>query len=142
MAASIPLDALPEIVITERDHERLMSLLQTLPPRHPVGGLLRRELDRAEVVESDAVPADVVTMHSRVVLEDVGSHTRHSVSLVYPGSADFEQGRLSILAPVGAALLGLRAGAEISWPMPNGGERRVRVVSVAWQPEAAGALAL
>ncbi|MEZ4321829.1 MAG: nucleoside diphosphate kinase regulator [Myxococcota bacterium] len=142
MAATTLDETLPEILITERDHERLMRLLGTLPPRHVVGDLLRRELDRADVVESHEIPSDVVTMHSHVVLEDAGTQKRHTVTLVYPGGADFQQGRLSILAPVGAALLGLRAGAEIAWPMPDGSKRLVRVVSVDWQPEAAGDFSL
>lgn len=129
---------LADIVLTEPDHRRLSGLLRTLPPNHPVGPLLERELDRAEVVESADIPPDVVTMNSRVVVEDLESRKRHTVSLVYPGAADFEEGRLSILAPVGAALLGLREGAEIAWPAPNGTERRVRVISVEWQPEATG----
>ncbi len=130
--------SLPEITITEQDHERLTTLLRGLPAGHPVGALLRAEIDRAEVVESTEIPGDVVTMNSRVVLEDAETGARHDVTLVYPGAADFEHGRLSILAPVDAALLGLRAGQAIDWPMPDGHRKQVRVVSVAWQPEAAG----
>lgn len=133
---------LPEITVTTRDHDRLTRLLAALPPDHRVGGLLGRELDRAEVVEPVEVPADVVTMNSRVLIEEVGSGERHELTLVYPPAANFEAGRLSVLAPVGAALLGLRAGQAIDWPLPDGRIKRVCVVSVLWQPEAAGELEL
>lgn len=127
---------LPEITVTETDYERLSSILDARPSGDLVASHLRVELDRAEVVESADVPADVVTMNSRVVLEDPDSGEQHHVTLVYPHAANFESGRLSILAPVGAALLGLRQGQSIDWPLPNGRTRKIRVVSVEWQPEA------
>jgi len=133
---------LPEILVTESDYERLDAILRHLPTQHAVASLLRRELDRAEIVESTEVPGDVVTMNSRVVLEDPDTGERHHITLVYPSAADFDAGRLSILAPVGAALLGLRPGQTIDWPLPNGRVRRIRVISVDWQPEAAGELDL
>lgn len=133
---------LPEILVTESDYERLDAILCRLPTQHAVASLLRRELDRAEIVESTEVPGDVVTMNSRVVLEAPDTGERHHITLVYPSAADFDAGRLSILAPVGAALLGLRPGQTIDWPMPDGRVRTIRVVSVEWQPEAAGELDL
>ncbi|MCB9673350.1 MAG: nucleoside diphosphate kinase regulator [Alphaproteobacteria bacterium] len=133
---------LPEIIVTESDHERLTAILRGLPAQHAVAVLLRRELDRAEIVESMEVPGDVVTMNSQVVLEDPETGQRHHVTLVYPSAANFDVGRLSILAPVGAALLGLRPGQTIDWPLPSGRVRTIRVVSVDWQPEAAGELDL
>lgn len=128
---------LPDIILTSMDYERLSGLVSTLPDTHPVKKLLEDELDRAEVVEPHEVPADVVTMNSKVVVEEETGE-QHVVSLVWPGAANFEAGRLSVLAPVGAALLGLRAGQSIDWPMPNGRRKRVRVVRVEWQPEASG----
>lgn len=129
---------LPDITLSAVDHDRLTRLLATLPPDHDVGRLLRRELDRAEVVEPEDLPADVVTMNSRVVVEEVDSGERFEVTLTWPNAADFAAGRLSILAPVGAALLGLRAGQRIDWPLPNGRHKSVRVAAVPWQPEAVG----
>lgn len=131
----------PEIRITERDHERLTSILSTLRADHPVAALLGAELDRAEVVASEDIPPDTVTMNSQVVLE-LPDGSSHTVTLVYPNGADFSAGRLSVLAPVGAALLGLRVGQTISWPMPDGQTRTVRVIEVVWQPEAAGDFSL
>lgn len=135
-------ETLPDIVLTELDYERLSVILGQLPDTHQVANLLRRELDRCEVVEPADVPADVVTMNSHVVLEDPETQTTNAVVLVYPSAANFDAGRLSVLAPVGAALIGLRVGQSISWPMPNGRTRHVRVVSVDWQPEASGDLTL
>lgn len=135
-------ETLPEILVTESDYERLDAILRQLPTQNAVASLLRRELDRAEIVESTEVPGDVVTMNSRVVLEDPETGERHHITLVYPSAADFDAERLSILAPVGAALLGLRPGQTIDWPLPNGRVRRIRVISVDWQPEAAGELDL
>ncbi len=131
---------LPEIVVTTLDHERLTRLLAAAPPGGIVD-LLTAELDRAEVVEPAEIGSDVVTMNSTVVVEDLDRGERRTLTLVYPTQADLTSGRISVLAPVGAALLGLRAGQAIAWPVP-GGTRRVRVVSVQWQPEAAGELHL
>src|SRR5690606_2669788 len=127
-----------EIVVTSQDYDRLTTILEALPPGHLVGEQLAAELERADVVERDEIPPDVVTMNSRVVIETDETGEQHTVVLVYPSAADFEAGKLSILAPVGAALLGLRAGQAIDWPMPGGRRKQVRVVAVEWQPEAAG----
>src|SRR5690606_8585105 len=134
----VPQTPLPEIIVTTRDYERLSNVLASLPDNHEVGRMLEAELDRAEVLEPYEVPSDVVTMNSRVLVEDLESGEQLSVTLVYPASADFQAGRLSVLAPVGAALLGLRAGQTIEWPLPGGRKKRVRVAAVEWQPEAAG----
>lgn len=129
---------LPEIIVTESDYERLAAILDSRRSGDPLASSLRAEIDRADVVESTEVPGDLVTMNSRVVLEDPETTERFDVTLVYPSAADFDAGRLSVLAPVGAALLGLRVDQTIDWPLPNGRVRTIRVVSVDWQPEAAG----
>jgi regulator of nucleoside diphosphate kinase len=92
---------------------------------------LEAELDRAVVVEDGPVAPDVVAMESRVTFEDEGTGTAREVVLVYPGSADASAGRVSVLAPVGAALLGLRTGDRIDWPLPDGRTARIRILSVA-----------
>ncbi|PRQ04511.1 Regulator of nucleoside diphosphate kinase [Enhygromyxa salina] len=129
---------LPEIIITEQDFERLTGLVATLPSSHAVAEQLSVELDRASLVEANKIPADVVTMNSRVRMENAATGEQHDVTLVYPRQADFADGKLSILAPIGAALLGLRAGQSIDWPVPGGRTKTMRVVAVQWQPEAAG----
>lgn len=100
----------PAVTISRVDMERIEALLERLPP-HEAGKLdgLRQELDRAEVVESAAMPPHIVTMNSTVSFEDENNHERLTLSLVYPSAAGVA-GTVSILAPVGSALLGLEIG--------------------------------
>jgi regulator of nucleoside diphosphate kinase len=129
----------PEITITEVDLERLGSLVEALGPTSENGiDTLDEELGRARVVASKYVEPDVVTMNSRVrYLEEPEGVTRE-ITLVYPSLADAHSSRVSVLAPVGSALLGLRVGQAIDWPLPDGRRKRYRVVAVPYQPEAAG----
>lgn len=129
-----------EPIITEQDSERLESLLNAFGGSSL--GLLERELDRAHVVPQTSVPADVVTMNSVVTFVDDDSGEQLQVALVYPKSADASQRRISILAPLGAALLGLKVGQTIEFPLPGGKSRLIRVTSVDFQPEAVGAFDL
>lgn len=130
-----------KIYVTEFDRVRLEDLLaaaetfgeaawQELEP-------LAAELDRAEVVSSREVPADVVTMNSRVRLRDLASERDMTYSLVFPRDANVEAGAISILAPIGTALLGYARGDVIEWRVPSG-VRRLRIEEVVYQPEAAG----
>ncbi len=126
--------------MTSLDFDRLEAILDALPVEtFPGKTELRGELDRAEVVEPQDVPSDVVTMNSKVrfVLE---SGEEFCLTLVYPQDIDGSTERISILAPVGSALLGLSAGAQIEWPRPGGGVMKVRLVEVVYQPERAGEL--
>ncbi|WP_243048938.1 nucleoside diphosphate kinase regulator [Dyella sp. RRB7] len=130
----------PPIVISRLDLERIEALLERMPPVQATQyEALRAELDRAEVVEPAAVPANVVTMNSVVTFKDEGSSDELTVSLVYPSGAGVP-GSVSILAPVGSALLGLTVGQQIDWPTPDGRQRRLRVLDIDYQPEAAGDL--
>lgn len=99
---------------------------------------LSEELERAIVVPSDRIPMDVVTMNSRLIYSDENTGTTREVELVYPGEADPVAGRISVLAPVGCALLGLRAGQSIDWNLPNGKVHRLRVERVLSQPHLVG----
>lgn len=130
----------PPILLSSLDLKRLEALLDKMSPaeaeRHDA---LASELARAEVVEPAAMPADIVTMNSRVTFEDEATNEATTVTLVYPGAAG-SAGTVSILAPVGSALLGLAKGQHIDWPTPDGHERRLRVLDVGYQPEAAGDL--
>lgn len=128
-----------DLLITDLDHARLMPVLDQHDTE--AAEALDTELRRAQIVDARAVPADVVTMNSEVEYEDVRTGLRRTVRIVYPGSADASAGRISVLAPIGTALLGLRAGQSIAWRTP-GGVREVRVVRVPYQPEAAGDFAL
>ncbi|MDV3239697.1 MAG: nucleoside diphosphate kinase regulator [Gammaproteobacteria bacterium] len=128
----------PNIVLTSQDLDRLEALLDSLPATaFPGKAELRAELDRAEVVEPQEIPPDVVTMNStvRFALE---SGEEFCLTLVYPKDTDGSADRISVLAPVGSALLGLAAGDYIEWPRPGGGMMKVRIVEVVYQPERAG----
>jgi len=114
------------LIVAEPDFLKLRALASTEALRH--------ELERAVVVSAEAVPPDVVTMNSRVRYVDETTGERRSVRIVYPPEADARAGRVSVLAPVGAALLGLSAGQAIEWEFPDGGKRRLRVEDVIEQP--------
>jgi regulator of nucleoside diphosphate kinase len=124
------------MVITKKD----MELLRALVEIHSFGGdveaaaRLGSELDRASIVPSEHVPVDVVTMNSRVVFEDE-TGARREVLLVYPPAAGGSRDRVSVLSPVGTALLGLVVGESIDWPIGEGATRRLRIVAVLSQPE-------
>lgn len=128
---------LPPIVLSEFDHRRLDQLLDMVGPR-PDLEALRRELDRAEIVEPDAVPSDLVTMNSVVRFVEEESKREWEMTLVFPGNADVENNRMSVFAPIGTALLGLSIGSSIDWPLPNGRTLRLTVAAITYQPEAAG----
>jgi regulator of nucleoside diphosphate kinase len=130
----------PSIYLTQNDLDRLSDLLEAYAAGS--GGRrfkkLEDELVRAIVVSREQIPNDTVTINSRVVFEDETTGERREVTLVYPGNADISAGRISILVPVGTALLGLRVGQSIDWQLPSGQKRRYRVIDVPYQPEAAG----
>ena len=125
----------PRIVVTSTDMERLRTLIDTAGDQ---AELLDADLLRAEVVEPTQVSPDVVTMNSRVVYRDEDTQETREVTLTYPQDASLEQGRVSVLAPVGSALLGLSVGQEIEWQQPGGKHKRLRILSVVYQPQAAG----
>ncbi len=129
----------PAIKISSLDLERLESLLSSLPAdSFPEADLLEAELDRAEVLAPQEMPADVVTMNSRVRFAMKPSGKEYELTLVYPKDFDGSAGKISILAPVGSALLGLSIGQEIEWPAPGGGMIRVKIIDILYQPERSG----
>jgi regulator of nucleoside diphosphate kinase len=117
------------IHITEHDLTGLRALRASTT--------LVTELERAQVVPWELLPHDVVTMNARVLFQDESTGGRREITIVYPQDADASEGRISVLAPVGTALLGLSAGQSIEWPFPDGRTRRLRVIEVLYQPEAA-----
>jgi regulator of nucleoside diphosphate kinase len=126
----------PPRVLTELDHVRIGKWLDAQPQPHAP---LRQLLDNADLVASDDVAPDVVTMRSRVrVTDPQGGGDAHDLSLVYPDEADASLGRVSILSPVGTALLGLRVGQVARWQAPGGQSAALRVDAIAYQPEASG----
>lgn len=135
------MDKKPAITVSAVDLDRLEELLDS-PQAAAFAGrdALRAELARAVIVEPEDVPPNVVTMNSTVrFLTDTPEH-EFELTLVYPRAADGSAGKISILAPVGSALLGLSVGDEIEWPRPGGGTMKVRIVDVTFQPERAGEL--
>lgn len=125
----------PRVRLVDREAERLADLATRAADSVPdVAELLLAEIDRAEIHSAGSLPADVVRMYSHVEYRDEASgHTRR-VQLVYPADADISLGRVSILTPVAAGLIGLAAGESIRWPHRDGRERRLRVVRVEQPP--------
>lgn len=126
--------------MTEFDLNRLDALFERFrgqgqPP--PTLSLLERELERAIVVKPEEVPATVVTMNSQVEVMDLDTKEQHCLTLVFPTMASIEAGRVSVLAPLGMALLGSQEGTPVAWHTPRG-TRRLKVERVVYQPEAAG----
>lgn len=133
------MNARPKIVISSLDAERLERLLEALPDEaFPGKEEFEEELARAEVVEPQDMPPTVVTMNSTVRFRVESSKEEFTLTLVYPKDMDASSNKISILAPVGSALLGLSQGDEIEWPKPGGGVLRVRIEEVTYQPERAG----
>jgi regulator of nucleoside diphosphate kinase len=129
----------PKLVISSLDAERLEKLMDSLPSSaFPGKNELEAELARAEVVEPRDVPPTVVTMNSTVRFKVESSADEFCLTLVYPKDVDATGDKISILAPVGSALLGLSQGDEIEWPKPGGGVLRVRIEEVVYQPERSG----
>jgi regulator of nucleoside diphosphate kinase len=129
------------IYITEQDRSRLRQLMANAKYAEYRGSkyfeALVGELERAVAVEPKSVPPDVITMNSRVQLADLESGETMVYTLVFPQDADLAQGKISVLAPIGTAMLGYRVGDVFSWQVPSG-ERRIKVEAILYQPEAAG----
>jgi regulator of nucleoside diphosphate kinase len=129
------------IYITELDYNRLSGLIDRTRERNASDreylNKLEAELERAEIVEPKAIPSDVITMRSKVRLKDLVSGESATYSLVFPTEANFADGKISVLAPIGTAILGYRQGDTIEWPVPSG-LRRLKVEEILYQPESAG----
>jgi regulator of nucleoside diphosphate kinase len=121
----------PPIVLSNEEADVLYALALKWRGRHPVSAkLLLDELERARTVPQSELPGDAVTMNSHVVFVERASGAEHSVQLVYPAAADMARQRISVLTPIGAALIGMRPGREIDWPDRLGGRRKLRIVAV------------
>jgi regulator of nucleoside diphosphate kinase len=134
----MPPAAKPSLVLSRLDCDRLEALLEQPAQSGHAFDALRDELARAEVREPRDMPADVITMNSTARFRDEASGEEREMTLVYPRDAGAGADKVSILAPVGSALLGLRAGQSIEWPVPGGRNARLVVLDVRYQPEAAG----
>ncbi len=122
------MDDTQSLTVKKSDFEKIMSLLNV--SRNEIADQLEEEISRAVLVEDGELPEDVVAMNSTVHFTDLDSGKEFTVTLVYPHEAKLEENKISILAPVGAALIGLKVGQRIDWPLPSGRSRNLQVASV------------
>ncbi|KGM56503.1 nucleoside diphosphate kinase regulator [Lysobacter arseniciresistens ZS79] len=133
----------PTILVSRLDCERLEALLEAPGSADLDTSALEAELSRAQILEPAQMPADVITMNSTArfrVMDGGDQGQERELTLVYPRDVNGQADRVSILAPVGSALLGLRVGDTIEWPVPGGRTVSLQVLSIAYQPEASGEL--
>ncbi len=131
----------PEITISSLDADRLNNLIESLPKNSFAGKAeLESELARANIVAPELIPPTIVTMNSKVKFFIESTKEEFELTLVYPKDIDSSGNKISILAPVGSALLGLSQGDQIEWPKPGGGFFKVKIIEVVYQPERAGQL--
>jgi len=135
-----PETARPSIVMSRLDYDRIEALHEGANDRGIDTSALEADMERADVVEPAQMPGDVISMNSTARFRDENSGEERELTLVYPRDATGEPGRVSILAPVGSALLGLRVGQSIDWPVPGNRTLTLQVLSIKYQPEAAGEL--
>ncbi len=128
-----------KISITEDDCKQLVELIEAADRSGGRADLdsLAKELDRAKIVSSEKMRHNVVTMNSKVVLEDLDSGKEMSYKLVLPKDANVDTGAISVLAPIGTAILGYAEGDVVEWPVPAG-IRRIKIKKLIFQPEATG----
>lgn len=122
--------------VTELDHVRIHSLVRR--QGGVVAGDIAEVIDNADLVRSQEIPANVVTMYSQVLVADVHSGEQRTLTLCYPADTDPAAGFISVLSPVGASLLGLPIGAIASWTAPDGTRVAAQVLDILFQPEASG----
>lgn len=127
------------IIITAADKEELECILNVAGKisERAEGELrgLKSEVERAQIVPSDRIPPDVITLNSTAELLDLDTGEIMNFTLVLPKDAQIEDGKISVLAPLGTAMLGYRVGDEFEWPIPYG-LRRLKITQVSFQPEA------
>ena len=129
------------IQITEFDLQRLRKLLldaqSTAHRRNAYVDRLREEIERAQVRRPEEISGEVITMNTKAVLEDLDGGEDETYTLVFPEDADLSNRRISVLAPIGTAMLGYEVGDTFEWDVPAG-KRHMRVKKIVYQPEAAG----
>lgn len=125
------------VYITQADMNRLRALIDSMKTSREDLKALSAELDQARVVRQSEIPPDVITMNSKAQVRDLDDDELMTYTLVFPAKANVDEGLISILAPIGTAMLGHRVGDEFEWQVP-GGAIRLKVEKVLYQPEAAG----
>ena len=124
------------IYITKADMTRLRNLIEAQKGSRDDLTRLQSELDHARVVEPEEIPGDVITMNSKARLRDLDDQEEMTFTLVFPEHASIDHDRISVVAPIGTAMLGQREGDEFEWEVPAG-RVRLKVIKVLYQPEAA-----
>jgi regulator of nucleoside diphosphate kinase len=124
------------LLMTEKDLLRIKHILSF--QHSPEYQNLEIELDRAKIIADNEVPPDLVTMNSKVKFLNETEDKEMIVTIVYPPDANFSEGKVSVLASLGAALIGLRVGLQINWQFPDGKTKTLRILEVLYQPEANG----
>ena len=124
------------ILMTVKDAARIKHALST----HPIDNAedLELEIDRAKIIADNEVPADLVTMNSQLKYINLTDNKESIVMIVYPQDANAAEGKISVLAPLGSALIGLRVNQEINWMFPDGKIKRLKILDVLYQPEMNG----
>ena len=130
--------AKPTIIISQLDLQRLETMLDHQAKLSPTMQHLEDELARADVVAPQDVPANVVTMNARVLIVIAPAVEAMEITLVYPHDFRGDKGQVNVIAPIGAAILGLAEGQEIEWPQPDGHLMKVKIEKVLYQPEREG----
>ena len=130
--------AKPNIIISEQDLNRLETMLEHQAKLTPTMQHLEEELARADVVAPQDVPTTVVTMNAKVLITIAPATESTEITLVYPHDFHGDKGQVNIVAPVGAAILGLAEGQEIEWPQPDGHTMKIKIEKVLFQPEREG----
>jgi len=119
------------LVLSQLDYQRLVPLIRN--SELELADALDEELSRADIVTPQDLPQDAVAMNSVVTFRDLETKTDNTVTLVFPAEANIAEKKISVLSPVGVALLGLRIGDRIQWPMPNGKHRHFEILDVTQQ---------
>jgi regulator of nucleoside diphosphate kinase len=122
------------ILMSKVDYQRINSFIEKMKPIE--SDQLELELDRAQLVEASEMPSDVITMNSEIVYLDLDLEQEQKVKLVYTLKSDLEIHQVSILSPLGTALIGLKKGEEYSFLTRNGKKKSIRILDITFQPEA------
>lgn len=117
-----------DLVVKEGDYQRLTALIEKVST--PVAEQLEEELSRADVVPSSQYPQDAVCMGSKVRFVDLATGKENEVTLVYPAEVSVEEMKISVLTPMGAALMGMRVGGVIDWELPSQKKVKIEVLAV------------
>lgn len=138
MSSSLSPIASPSRTVTELDYVRISNMVRRLAASGEATPSVGALMDFADLVPSREVAPDVVTMYTRVAVLDPVTRVRRELTVCYPPDADVGTGCVSVLSPVGGALLGMSVGAIATWTTPDGHQERAQVQAILFQPEASG----